>query len=53
MAKDHEPQNNPAIEDTGGENCPAGPKAAEKITEAAKLILAPLNCNVSSRLREI
>lgn len=53
MAKDHEPQKNPTTGDTGGENCPSSPKAAEKTTEAAELILAPLDCNVSSRLREI
>lgn len=49
MAKDHELQRNLVVADTEGGNCPASPKAAEKITEAAKPVLTPLDRNVGTR----
>lgn len=52
MAKDHERQQNLDIADTGGKNCPGSPKVAEMTTEAAKMVLAPLDRNVGTRARE-
>lgn len=53
MAKDHEFQKNLVIADTTSRNCSGSPKAAEKATEATKLVLDPLDRNVSTTLCEI
>lgn len=50
MVKDHEPQNNLTITDTGG-NCPNNSNALKKTVEVAKFILdaeAPLDHNVGT-----
>lgn len=53
MVKDHELQKNFVVADTEGENYVGSPKAAKKTTEAATLILAPLDRNVGTRSRGI